>query len=75
MISIADVAGVGLYGEEKLEEFPAQINSVHPSIKFTIKSTKSEGPLAFLDTLITAKEETYTTELYTKLMASGIILR
>ena len=39
------------------EEFLQYINSVNPSIIFTTEETRKDGPMPFLDTLITPQKD------------------
>ena len=71
---IDDVIGVWTHGEEALDEFLNHINNAHPSIKFTMESTKNHSRLAFLDTLITLKDNRYSTELFIKPTSSGVVM-
>ena len=49
------------------EEFLQHINSVDPSIQFTIEEAKQDGSMPFLDTLVTPQEDgTLTTSVYSK---------
>ena len=72
---IDDVLGVWTHGEDRLLEFLSELNSIHPSIKFTMESTIKTGSIAFLDTSISVKPDgNYTTELYIKPTSAGIIM-
>ena len=47
--------------------FLDHFNSIHPSIKFSSEETRSDGPMPFLDILITLKEDgRHTTSVYRK---------
>ena len=49
------------------EEFLRHINSVDPSIQFTVEESKGDGSILFLDTIITPKTGgTFTTGVYRK---------
>ena len=49
------------------EEFPRYINSVDPSIQFTIEESKDDGSIPFLDTIITPETDgTFTIGVYRK---------
>ena len=51
----------------KQSQFLQHINSVDPSIQFTTKESKQDGPMPFLDTLVTPQEDgTLTTRVYRK---------
>ena len=41
--------------EQHKEEFFQHINSVDPNIKFTAETTKADGSMPFLDTLVTSQ--------------------
>ena len=72
---IDDVLGVWTHGEDKLLEFVSELNSIHPSIKFTMESSTKTGSIAFLDTTISVKPDgSYTTELYIKPTSAGVIM-
>ena len=65
---IDDCLCVWPHGGDALTEYFEYINTVHPTIKFTIDRTDSAditGQLPFLDTLISvAPNGHFTTELY-----------
>ena len=47
------------------EEFLKHINSVDPSIQFTVNETRSDGYMPFPDTIVTTREYgTFTTGVY-----------
>ena len=72
---IDDVFGVWTHGKDALLEYFDFLNTVHPTIKFTIEHTADSGALPFLDTKISISESgDYTTELYVKPMASPVII-
>ncbi|XP_043195743.1 uncharacterized protein LOC122367039 [Amphibalanus amphitrite] len=75
---IDDYAGVWTHGEQTLKDFLAYLNSLHPSVKFTLDYSDKEKGVPFLDTLVTVEEKDdvtkIETELYIKPMNSGIIL-
>ena len=72
---IDDVFGVWQHGLPSLLEYFELLNSVHPSIKFTLEHTADTGTLSFLDTLIKVTETgQYTTELFIKPMSANVIL-
>ena len=53
--------------QDKKEEFLQHINSVDPAIQFTKKGQKQDGPMPFLDILVTPQEDgTLTTRVYRK---------
>ena len=70
---IDDVFGVWTHGLTALMDYFTFLNSVHPTIRFTIEHTGESGVLAFLDTKISISESgTYSSELYVKPMASPV---
>ena len=72
---IDDVFGVWTHGRAALMEYFNFLNTIHPTMKFTIEHTGDSGVLAFLDTKISISESgTYTSELYIKPMASPVII-
>ena len=49
------------------EEFFQHLNSIEEKIQFTAENTKADGPLPFLDTLVTVKEDgSLSTSIYRK---------
>ena len=75
---IDDCFCVWPHNPDDLTEYFDFINTVHPTIKFTIERTDnfdSPGQLPFLDTLIKISPNGhFTTELYVKPVAAPIIL-
>ena len=75
---IDDYAGIWTHGEQSLVEFLTYLNSVHPTVKFTLEHSGGGQGVPFLDTLVTVEERNKVTrietELYIKPMNSGIIL-
>ena len=72
---IDDVFGVWTHGKDALLEYFNFLNSIHPTIRFTIEHTGDTGVLSFLDTQISISESgAYTSELYMKPMASPVII-
>ena len=72
---IDDVFGVWTHGRAALSDYFNFLNTIHPTIKFTIEHTGDAGVLAFLDTKITISESgTYFSELYVKPMAAPVII-
>ena len=61
---IDDIFMIWTHGEEKLTSFIEQINSFHPSIKFT--ADFSHSSVHFLDTTVTLKDGSLKTDLFTK---------
>ena len=58
------------------EEFLQHINSVDPSINFTIEETRQDGSMPFLDTLVTPQEDgTLTTSVYRNLTHTDLYLQ
>ena len=53
-----------IHSNKELDEFFEPANSIHPSIKFTHKVSKTK--ISFLDTTTTVKEGNMTTDLYSK---------
>ena len=72
---IDDVLGLWTHGEDKLKKFFEDLNSIHPTIKFTIESTAKTSSIAFLDTTIRVQpNRSFSTELYIKPTSAGIIM-
>ena len=75
---IDDYAGVWTHSEQSLLEFVTYLNSLHPTVKFTLEHSAGGRGVPFLDTLVTVEEHNgitkVETELYIKPMNSGIIL-
>ena len=72
-----DVFGVWTHGADALDKYHKFVNSVHPSLKFTLEKTNPNqiSSVPFLDTLVTVSPSGhYETELYFKPMASPIII-
>ena len=64
---IDDSIGVWTHSYEELQELIQYLNSIHPTIKFTLEDTHTSGKVAFLDTLVTVDSNSkYSTELYIK---------
>ena len=47
---IDDSIGVWTYGHDELLKFIEYLNSLHPTIKFTLEDTNASGKVAYLDT-------------------------
>ena len=43
--------------KENRNSFPQHLNSIHPNIKFICEEVRSDGPMPFLDILITPEED------------------
>ena len=75
---IDDYAGIWTHGEQSLLDFLAYLNSLHPTLQFTLEHSGGGSGVPFLDTLVTVEEHNdvtrVETELYIKPMNSGIIL-
>ena len=75
---IYDYGGIWIHREESLQEFLSYLNSLHPTVKFTMEYTKPDSGVPYLDTLVSVVStgaRTYlTTELYIKPTNSGIVL-
>ena len=72
---IDDVFGVWEHGLDSVLEYFAYLNSIHPSIKFTLEHSAVTGFISFLDTTIHIDSSGhYTTELFVKLMAAPVII-
>ena len=75
---IDDYAGVWTYGEQALVDFLSHLNSLHPTLRFTMEHSGTKSGVAFLDTLVTVVTQGQVTkietELYIKPTNSGIIL-
>lgn len=63
---IDDILMIWTGTEEKLKEFIAFINTLHPTIKFTASYNFGEAKANFLDTTITIKDGKISTDLYRK---------
>ncbi|XP_078535778.1 uncharacterized protein LOC144822305 [Lissotriton helveticus] len=63
---IDDIFIIWNAGSRTLEQFTANINNIHPTIKFTSSNTKQKHHLPFLDVLVTIHEHKITTHLYHK---------
>jgi len=61
---IDDIFMIWQHGEEKLKDFISQLNSCHPSIKFTVEYSFEK--INFLDVAVTLKEGKLITDLYVK---------
>ena len=61
---IDDIFAIWPHGERNLEIFLNELNSFHPTIKFTAEWSKES--VTFLDTRVINKEGRLTTDLYTK---------
>ena len=64
------------HGHANLLNFIGYLNSVHPTIKFTLEDSYTSGQVTFLDTLVKVDRQnfTYSTELYIEPNRSGIII-
>ena len=75
---IDDYAGLWTHGEEALHDFLAYLNSLHPTVKFTLDHSGVDKGVPFLDTMVTVEERSnetkVETELYIKPTNSGIVL-
>jgi hypothetical protein len=75
---IDDCFCVWPHGPDALTSFFEYVNTVHPTIKFTIERSDTAdhiGQIPFLDTLISVRPDGhYTTQLYVKPVAAPIIL-
>ena len=72
---IDDVFSVWTHDKATLLEYFNFLNSIHPTIQFTIEHTADTGMLAFLDTKITISGTgAYTSELYVKPMSAPVII-
>ena len=58
------------------KEFLQQINSVDPSILFTVEETRPDGSMSFLDTVVTLQEDgMLTTGVYRKPIHTDLYLQ
>ena len=75
---IDDYAGIWCHGEQALVDFVAHLNSLHPTLRFTLEHSGGGSAVPFLDTLVTLVTRdnitSVETELYIKPTNSGIIL-
>ena len=72
---IDDVFAVWTHGRAALFDYFNFLNTVHPTIKFTLDHTGDTGSLAFLDTKISISQSgAYSSELFVKPMASPVII-
>ena len=78
MRCIDDYAGLWTRGEQALLDFVTYLNSLHPTLRFTLEHSGGGTGVPFLDTLVTVITQGNTskieTELYIKPMISGMIL-
>jgi hypothetical protein len=61
------------HGPDKLQEFFDHINSLRPSISFTME-TEADNKIPFLDVLVIKKQSTITTTVYRKPSHTGYYL-
>ena len=75
---IDDCFCIWSHGSAALTSFFEYVNSIHPTIKFTIERSDTgnhEGQIPFLDTMIRVHPDgSYSTQLYIKPVAASIIL-
>ena len=72
---IDDVFGVWTHGKANLLDYFIFLNTIHPTIKFTIEHSGDTGELAFLDSkIVISASGNYSSELYVKPMASPVII-
>ena len=75
---IDDCLCVWSHGAEALTAYFEYVNTVHPTIKFTMErsdSAEPTGQIPYLDTLLSVSSDGhYTTQLYIKPVAASIIL-
>ena len=75
---IDDCLCIWRHGADELTSFFEYVNSVHPTIKFTIERSDTpdhQGQIPFLDTLLSIRSDGhYSTQLYVKPIAASIIL-
>ena len=75
---IDDYAGLWTHGQQSLIDFVTHLNSLHPTLRFTLEHSGGGSGVPFLDTLVTvASDDNATkieTELFIKPTNSGIIL-
>ena len=76
---IDDYAGIWTHGQQALLDFVAYLNSLHPTLRFTLEHSGGGVGVPFLDTLVTVVAHgggatRIETELYIKPTNSGIIL-
>ena len=75
---IDDCFCVWTHGADALNSYFEYVNTVHPTIKFTIERSDTadhQGQIPFLDTLISLRPDGhYSTQLYVKPVAASIIL-
>ena len=75
---IDDYAGLWTHGKQGLLDFVAYLNSLHPTLRFTLEYSDGLTGVPFLDTLVTVEKQgdvtKLETELYIKPTNSGIIL-
>jgi hypothetical protein len=62
---VDDTFVVGPHGPEQLQNFHRHLNSLRPTIQFTVEM-ESGSAIPFLDVLIIRKEMTVTTKAYRK---------
>ena len=72
---IDDTVGVWTHSHQELQDLFNYMNTIHPSIKFTIEDSHTSGSIPYLDTLLSVdKDSKYSTELFIKPSHSGIII-
>ena len=75
---IDDYGGIWTHGEEALKDFLSYLNSIHPTVKFTMEYSKPDSSVPYLDTLVSVipigDKAFLATELYIKPTNSGIVL-
>ena len=68
-----------MVGQQSLIDFVAYLNSLHPTLRFTLEHSGGESGVPFLDTLVTVISDDNATKIETELFIkptnSGIILR
>jgi hypothetical protein len=67
---VDDMFVVWPHGPSHLQDFLIHLNSLRPSIQFTME-TESENAIALLDVLVISEETTLTTRVYRKPTHSG----
>ena len=75
---IDDYAGLWTHDEQSLKDFLDRMNTLHPTVKFTMEHSGGGSSVPFLDTLVTVEKGNggakIETELHIKPTNSGIIL-
>ena len=64
---IDDYAGIWCHGEQALVDFVAHLNSLHPTLRFTLEHSGGGSAVPFIDTLVTLVTRGNVTRIETEL--------